>query len=349
MGKAPTVYDVAAAAGVSIATVSFAFRQPEKIRPATAEAVYAAARALGYVPSASARGLAAGRTGVIGLISWDIYATSPARVDPFGNEDLRHFPRYVDEVQRGIEIATWRNGYSLLVGGGNHRNSESTIIDIAGRSDALVVFPNTTTAETIVPIAERIPVVIVSEFAGTEKLNRVTIENEDGIAQLTRHLVREHGVRRPQFVGGVGSMEFRARWEAFRDTLLAEGITPPSEPVTAEGGAVAAVLALLERVVETELPDALVCRTDADALDVIDALRTRGLAVPGRIIVTGFDGIAAGLVSTPRLTTVRQPMQALGEAAVDLLIAQLTTPSAPLTRTLPTRLAARESCGCTPA
>ena len=62
-----TVYDVASLAGVSIATVSRFFRDPQAVRPATRELVAAAVRALGYVPSASARGLAANRTGVLGL------------------------------------------------------------------------------------------------------------------------------------------------------------------------------------------------------------------------------------------------------------------------------------------
>jgi len=65
------VYDVAERAGVSIATVSFAFAQPHRVRPSTLEAVLAASEALGYLPSASARGLATGRTGAIGLYSFD--------------------------------------------------------------------------------------------------------------------------------------------------------------------------------------------------------------------------------------------------------------------------------------
>ena len=71
MPKGPTVYDVAERAGVSIATVSFAFRRPEKVKASTREAVLAVARELGYVPSASARGLAHGRTRALGLFAFE--------------------------------------------------------------------------------------------------------------------------------------------------------------------------------------------------------------------------------------------------------------------------------------
>ena len=82
MAKGPTVYDVAERAGVSIATVSFAFRRPEKVKASTREMVLAVAREMGYVPSASARGLADGRTRAIGLYSFDYLLDSPDRQPP---------------------------------------------------------------------------------------------------------------------------------------------------------------------------------------------------------------------------------------------------------------------------
>lgn len=343
MAKRPTVYDVAEAAGVSIATVSLAFRRPAKLRPATVEVVHTTARRLGYVPSASARGLAAGRTGVLGLISWDLFASTPANSDMFSNSTLRDFPRYVDEVQRGVEIASWRNGYALLVGGGNHRNSEAMIIDIAGRTDGLVVLPHTMGAETLIPISERVPVVIVSEFEGTENLNRVIIDNDGGMRKLVEHLVEEHHARKFVFVGNTDSVEYGARWNAFCSTLVENELQPPSAPLPGPDSVAAG---LHDDSRTAELPDAFVCRNDADALNLIDALRERGIRVPEDVIVTGFDGIAAGLVSEPTLTTVRQPMQALGETAIEVLMLQLNGSTVPETRYLPTRFEARSSCGC---
>jgi LacI family transcriptional regulator len=113
----PTVYDVAERAGVSIATVSFAFRRPERVRPATRDAVLAAARELGYVPNAAARGLAQRRTAALGLYAYHYLLPRPTD-ETEDDQFWRLFPLYVDEVQRGMELECWRRGYALMLGGG---------------------------------------------------------------------------------------------------------------------------------------------------------------------------------------------------------------------------------------
>ena len=90
-----TVYDVAERAGVSTATVSFTFRRPDKVKPATRERVLKAARELDYVPSANARGLARGKTGALGLYSFDMLIERPQGSDL---EDFGH---------GGLEAGQW--------------------------------------------------------------------------------------------------------------------------------------------------------------------------------------------------------------------------------------------------
>ena len=81
----------------------------------------------------------------------------------------------------------------------------------------------------------------------------------------------------------------------------------------------------------------------------MDALRLAGVDVPRDVAVTGFDGIAAGRIIRPTLTTVRQPMEQMGRAVVDILIDHLESPGQPPTsRQLPVRVVVRESCGCLP-
>jgi len=93
------------------------------------------------------------------------------------------------------------------------------------------------------------------------------------------------------------------------------------------------------------LPDAVVCANDQTALGVLDVFDRAGVDVPGRVRVTGFDGIEAGRFSTPRLTTVRQPMGELGRVAVRSIVRRLTDPGMPPQRvTLPVEVLLRESC-----
>ena len=336
MDKTPTVYDVAERAGVSIATVSFAFRRPERVKDSTREAVLEAARELGYVPNASARGLARRRTGALGLYSYDFLLREPLTDEP------RTFPLYVDEVQRGMQIACWEKGLALMTGGGAPDDG-TVVTDIAGRVDGLAVFPQTVPLEELQLIARRIPVVEVSEPAVDDGLNHVTVDNEGGVRRLTEHLVLEHGIRDLVFVGHPGSHEVMARFKGFRAAKRAAGLPPQRKPLHVDGTADEQAHALLSRW--EELPGAIVCSTDQEALGFLDALGDKG-----RTAVTGFDGILAGRLSTPTLTTVRQPMAEMGRAVVEMLTERLGDPDAePESRQLPVELVLRESCGCTPS
>nr|WP_284292579.1 substrate-binding domain-containing protein [Luteimicrobium album] len=96
-----------------------------------------------------------------------------------------------------------------------------------------------------------------------------------------------------------------------------------------------------------ELPDALLCASDQLAVTVLDVLRDLGVGVPGDVIVTGFDGILAGRVARPALTTVRQPLVEMGRHAARVLVEQIRGVGASSgSRQFDVRLVVRESCGC---
>lgn len=363
MAKGPTVYDVAERAGVSIATVSFAFRRPEKVKASTRELVLAVAQELGYVPSASARGLAHGRTRALGLFSFDYLLDAPDQQPPTEaagptatrtpteedpNEDFRLFPLYVDEVQRGVELECWRRGYALMIGGRGHADTATVIADIAGRVDGLAVFPHTVPAETLRRIAWRMPVVELSEPAHQDELNHVTVDNAEGMRAVTEHLITAHHLTSLGFLGDTAGSDQQARFRGFRSALRAAGLRAPRKPLSPLGSSVRDASAIVgDLLARRQLPQALVCVTDQHALEAMDALRRAGVVVPAHVAVVGFDGIAAGRIVHPTLTTVRQPMEQMGRMVVDVLIDRLNHPELPpARRQLPTRVVLRESCGC---
>ena len=258
MAKGPTVYDVAERAGVSIATVSFAFRRPEKVKASTRELILAAARDLGYVPSASARGLAHGRTRALGLFSFDYLLDRPDHhangadpgdpskaVGPDPNEDFRLFPLYVDEVQRGVELQCWRRGYALMIGGRGHADTDTVIADIAGRVDGLAVFPHTVPGETLRRIARRMPVVELSA-AHQDGLNHVTVDNAAGTQALTNHLITAHHLTDLGFLGDTAGSDQLARFQGFRAALRAAGLRVPRKSLSAPGSTVRGTPAVVE-------------------------------------------------------------------------------------------------------
>ncbi|MYS81619.1 LacI family DNA-binding transcriptional regulator [Embleya scabrispora] len=366
MAKAATVYDVAQRAGVSIATVSMTFRRPHKVKEETRKSVLAAAEALNYVPSASARGLVQGRTGALGLYSFDYFRPEPVgepedgrSAGPKGSEggisvvrdepdDHLRFPLYVDEVQRGVELECWQRGYALLIGGGGRVNGPTVVTDIVGRVDGLTVFPNTVPGEVLERISRRIPVVALSEGPQHGGLSTVSVDNRGGMRVITEHLIVEHGLRDLLFVGDIGTFDAKERSAGFQAALRAAGLRVPRKPLEGlavdehdTGSVVDAVLA------DGGLPEAFVCVTDVAALNLMTALSARGVRVPEQVAVTGFDGIMAGRVGRPSLTTVRQPMQAMGRAVVDILVERIADASGPpVARRLPVELVLRESCGC---
>jgi DNA-binding LacI/PurR family transcriptional regulator len=354
MTRRSTVYDVARLAGVSIATVSFAFSQPERVRPVTLEAVLRAADELGYTPSASARGLAKGKTGAIGLYSFDyliqddVAAATCAGAPPAAEPDYRSFPLYIDEVRNGVELQCRRRGYALMVGGGKGGPATSPVVDVAGRVDGLIAFVAGSLAPGVLDgIAQRIPVVELGGTTRGDRLRSVAVDNTGGMRRLTEHLLRVHGCRRPVYIGRCDVPDFAARYQGFAAALAGAGLPVPDPRPSLPGHADLTVESVRASLARGPLADAFVCATDQEALVVMEELERSGLAIPGRVVVTGFDGIVAGRLSRPALTTVRQPMERIGRIAVDVLIAMLDgDPGPDLGPELPVELILRDSCGC---
>lgn len=367
MARRPTVYDVAERAGVSITTVSFAFRQPGRVRAETRQAVLEAARELGYVPSGAARGLANGSTGSFGLYSFDLMLAEPAAapaapaapavpavpVVPADDDetavaetDPRVFPLYVDEVERGFALGCRESGRALLLASG--APSGTAVSDIAGRVDGLAIFPGTHSLDAVRGIARSLPLVAFSTPADDASLSHVSVDNHAGMTQVVEHLVDVHGVRDPAFVGEGSMYDFAARLAGFRQAVAARLPDRPAAPPEHEGlASVGWIEALAELIAADRLPGALVCQSDQAALIALEMLAAAGVDVPGRVRVTGFDGILAGRLSTPTLTTVRQPFEQMGRAAVQLLADRVQRPQGePEFRVLPTRFIPRASCGC---
>ena len=353
MNRRPTVYQVAERAGVSIATVSFAFRQPNRVRPTTRDAVLAAARELGYVPSASARGLARGHTGAFGMYSFNLRplaGPSPlspedeSGLDPLAESDPRIFPVYVDEVQRGFELECQAAGLAVLLASSA---ASDRVMDTAGRVDGLAVFTGPRPVEALDVIAQRVPIVAFNTGPEVAAVSHVRVDNRAGVRAVVEHLVEGHGYTDLAFAGETEMYDFAARFEAFREALAERGLPVPPAPLPPDRAGRAPRNTIRALAQSGALPRAIVCASDQLALDVMESLAGLGITVPAQVAVTGFDGILAGRLSRPTLTTVRQPMTEMGRLAVQILQRLQATPGAdPETHELPVRLVPRGSCGC---
>jgi LacI family transcriptional regulator len=342
--RSPTVHDVARRAGVSTATVSRALSDRAKLHPATLERVQQAMQELGYLPNGAARGLTSRRTRVFALCFPDL---GDPETDAGDDAML-----YTDEVVRGMERAARERGYAILIGAVQDPAATLDLaMSLASRSDGIVLLGQTAPTSVIQRL-KRLPVVVVAGRRDDDQsiVDQVRVDNAGGITALTRHLIDVHGHTDLRYLTGpADSPDGTERLVAFHRVLTAAGL-PVREPLrgdfTQHTGRAAAKLLRPDDLPDA-LPDAIVCANDQMAIGVLTGLRDKGIRVPEDVAVVGFDGIGLGRHIHPPLTTVRQPMQPIGAAAVTLLEHRLRNPSAPPSDLrLPTRLEVRASCGC---
>ena len=354
---APTVYDVAEEAGVSIATVSRVLRRPDAVRQATREKVLAAVRTLGYVPSGTARALAGRRNGVIGLLlpGFDVLPevdtdSSPGRVRIV--DDRRHASApatehlYFDEVLRGAEAEAWLQGFALMIAAGRGSSHEMLVNDVAGRVDGLAVMAGTVSDELLDHVVRRIPVVMLADDRSRPDFDSVSVDNAEGMRSIVSHVVRTLGIRSLAYIAGpLDSPDDLERLAGFRLALAEAGMGEHDVRIVHGDFSAERARSIAVSLMDEGTPRAIICSNDQAALGVLDVLAERNVRVPEDVVVTGFDGIDAGRFSSPRLTTVRQPMIELGRAAVRRIVERLEDDDAsPRNTRLAVELLLRESC-----
>ena len=325
--RAARITDVAAAAGVSVATISRALRSPDVVAPETLERVLTAIRDMGYTPNAQARNLRTSRAKMIIAIVPDI-------ANPF-----------FSEVIRGIERVAQQQGYSVLLGDteNNSKREEIYAQMVASRQvdGAIILLPHISSSIR----RAGAPIVNACEYVSDKTITSVYSDNVGGARSATEYLLALGHVS-IGFIGGPpGSPLSVDRERGYVEAMRSNGLSPDRKLMaagdfSAESG-VRATEALLARGVPLT---ALMCANDEMALGALRAVRDRGLSVPADISIIGFDDIRLARFIDPPLTTVAQPMQEIGREAMTLLIELLADPTvAARKRILPTQLIIRGS------
>ncbi len=325
-----SIHDVAALAGVSVATVSRSFTIPQAVREETRAAVLAAAEQLGYQPNRAARGLITGRTGNVGVI-----------VPELGN------PFFL-EMLGGAQARARKADYAVFVADGRESATEEAALIAAMRKqvDGIILCSSRLPPRRLAALDPVPTLVLVNrKIPG---LPAIILDSAGGMRQAVRHLA-ELGHRRCAFVSGP-----RASWSnrQRRQALLAEtarlgvevAVLGPVSPQF-ESGVDVAEAVLAARV------SAVLAYNDLVAVGILSRMAALGVAVPEELSVVGFDDIALAAMVTPPLTTVALPAARAGEAAVEVLMERLDGPVAVRSagvRELPAQLVVRSSTGPPP-
>ena len=335
--EAATLEAVAAATGVSRATVSRVVNGNHRVSAETRRAVELAVKRLGYVPNRAARSLVTRRTDSIGLVIPE--PTTRLFGDPW-------FP----VVLRGISKAFGARGLQLVLlmpqSGAEDERLEQYVA--AGHVDGVLLF--SLHGDHPLPqrlMARGIPTVVSGQPPRGAGVAFVDADNRNGAASAVAHLL-DRGCRRVATVSGQADLPAaRHRLEGYRDALEAAGrpIDPSLEEdgdFTSEGAARAMRL-LLERHPDL---DGVFVASDWMAVAVLQVLQEAGRHVPEDVSVVGFDDQPIARTAKPPLTTVRQPVDEMTDEMVRLLTEQINSRDhLPRHVIFPTQLIVRESSG----
>lgn len=339
----PTVYDVAAEAGVSIATVSRYFSNPDAVAARTRDRVSAAVTALGYVQNSAARRLAGGNNETIALCLPDFdepdtplnLSASDGTVATVRGEDA--FGAGADglffgEIIRGVEVEARRLGVAvtIVIGRVGDPELDARLRRLMGRVDGVVAVAGSLSGPQVEMLARQMPVALTSDAGSEPGVDHVRTDNDAGMYAMTSHLLETHDVRRPVFLAGPEeSPDSSVRFDAYRRSLGDHGVPVPQVPdlsgdFTRTAGRHMGVRLLSQGLSgQDDAPDAIVCANDQTALGVMDVLGSAGVRIPEDVAVTGYDGTVLAQYSQPPLTTVEQSMEALGRAAFVRLAARI--------------------------
>lgn len=324
----PTLAEVAKVAGVSLMTASRAINNRPGVSPEKREDILRIADEMGYVVNRAAQKLSGARTRIIGVVA-----------------EL-HTP-FTSDLLLGMGAVARAANYEMLVYSlpDRDRRPPGSIIDLLRQiaDGVIVILPyESDYLETMA--TAHVPVVTIEQ--GTASVfPSVTADNYQGGCAALQHLI-ELGHRRIGFITGNDRLtSARDRRRAYRD-ILAQARLPYDPALEVQGDfsrksgfeAAKQLLALDER------PTAIFAANDMSAYGAIAAIREAGLSVPGDISVVGFDDIPIAAQLHPQLTTIRQPLQQMARAAVNLLLALVAGLDAPSEQiVLPTQLIVRES------
>ena len=307
-----SVRDVAAAASVSVGTVSNVLNRPANVAPATVERVNDVIARLGFVRNDAARQLRAGRSRSIGLIVLDVR-------NPF-----------FTEVARGAEQRAVEEGLAILLGNSDDSaQREGSYLDLfeQQRAHGVLISPLTDDLPRLARLRDHgTPVVLVDRQAPDGSFSSVAVDDVAGGYLALRHL-GESGRTRVAFVGGPTSIRQVSDRLAGARRAAAEMPDVSLEVIETEALTVLAGRAAGEGIrarPAAERPDAVFAANDLLAMGVLQAITMLGgLQVPNDIALIGYDDIDFAASAVVPLSSIRQPAHAIGHTAVDLLLKEV--------------------------
>lgn len=307
------IKDVAAAAGVSTATVSRVLSDHPHVRPEVRSRVLAAVAELEYRPNLLARSFRTQQSNTIGLILSDIR-------NPF-----------FAGISRAVEDIAYEHGMSvILCNTDENPEREALYLDLM-RAEQVpgVILSSTQRIARLEDLNLNVPVVLVDRAFKTADVDAVLVDNVSAAAELTTHLL-ERGYRRIAALIGDTITTGRERQRGYEAALREYGLAPVQSLIKIVRPRIdtgcAAVIELLDAA---QPPDAILAGNSLLTAGALRAIRERNLRIPHDVAVVGFDETLWASLVEPAITTMAQPTDDIGKTATELLLQRIAEPQRP--------------------
>lgn len=295
------IYDIAGAAGVSLATVSRVLNHPEKVKEATREKVMKIIKDKGYKPNANARGLASRRSTTVAVVVPPISRSSVA------------------EMIQGINDSACEYGYTLRLFINNEETNQAELWSdvIASSVDGVLFMNDEVTPETYHLIQySPVPIVFVNSLSQTNDFGSVCIDYEDCAYNITKQMI-ERGNKNIMFINTqhkyiTSDLKQKGYEKAMNEANLKANVVMSS-------GAVEINEVQFAELLKNGCPEVVLSSRDSIGISFMNVAVKKGYNVPRDLQVIGFQNTRYAQLSNPKLTCVETPIYEIGSKAMSYL------------------------------
>jgi LacI family transcriptional regulator len=330
------IFDIARTAGVSKTTVSRVINNQPGVREDTRVRVLDAIKKLNYVPNQAARSLVSRKAGVIGVI-YNEFNTSV----------------YL-KLANLLEKYAARYNYNIVFSSSNDDfNSKARYVQYftGGAADGLILFGSDTRDREMVQkvINSNFPLVVIENHFTDLKVNNIIIDNFSGAKKAVEYLIKKGHRKIAHITGNLNHRAASDRMNGYIEALNGAGIKYKREYVKFTDSGDNSGTEALERLVGLqEPPTAIFTFNDLQGYEAVQKALELGIRVPEELSIVGFDNIYELLRFIPsniRLTSVKQPMEMVAEAAIQLIVSNIDNKAAgPKVLTFDTEIYEGTSC-----
>ncbi|MGD6816307.1 LacI family DNA-binding transcriptional regulator [Metabacillus sp. 84] len=330
-----TIYDVARKAGVSSTTVSKALNNYPDVSEKTKNAILTVAAEMGYLPNSHAQSLSTKKSWSIGVMFTE--DNEVGMKHPFFNAVIESFRKHAEN-----------EGYDLIFPSRNLRNRNTSYLEhfqYRGVDGIIIICSDQNDPLVLEILDSPIPIVVID----MNKVNSSVIhsDNVTGGENAVDYLLKLGHTKIAHIAGSSSTFSGKARIQGYRNAMNNANLPIP-DGYLIDGGmfSIQEGRAGMEKLLELQdQPTAVFVAGDQMAIGAMEAIKEKGLAVPGDISIIGFDDIEMAMYVSPKLTTIKQDTDAIGKQAALLLVSQMIHKKKSIrTEMIPVQLIERESC-----